>query len=113
MKRIFIVALSVGIVTFQFCSPSKKATKEPVKMNFESNVSPVISANCSPCHVPPNGKSGILTTYDAAKNHIDEIITRIQKNPGEKGFMPFKHNKLPDSTIQVFVKWKNDGLLEK
>ena len=113
MKRLLVLALSVGIVSFQFCSPAKKAQKEPAKTNFESGVSPIIAANCSPCHTPPNGKSGILSTYDAAKSHIDNIISRIQKNPGEKGFMPFKHDKLSDSTIQVFVKWKNDGLLEK
>jgi hypothetical protein len=113
MKKLLALSLSAGIVLFQYCSPSKKAQKEPVKTTFESNVLPVISSNCSPCHVPPNGKSGILATYDAAKSHIDEIITRIQKNPGEKGFMPFKHNKLSDSTIQVFVQWKSDGLIEK
>ena len=112
MKKLFILSLSAGMVVFQFCSPSKKAQKEPAKTSFQTSVLPIISANCSPCHVPPNGKSGILSTYDAAKSHIDEIITRIQKNPGEKGFMPFKHNKLSDSTIQVFVQWKNDGLPE-
>jgi hypothetical protein len=113
MKKLLALSLLVGIVLFQFCSPSKKAHKEHAKTTFDTNVQPLISANCSPCHVAPNGKSGILSTYDAAKSHIDEILTRIQKNPGEKGFMPFKHNKLSDSTIQVFVQWKADGLLEK
>ena len=41
------------------------------------------------------------------------FLKSIQLNPGEKGFMPFKHPKLSDSTINVFVKWKEDGLLEK
>jgi hypothetical protein len=111
MKKLLVVTLSFGIVLFQFCSHSKKLQKPPAT-TFDSNVKPIILSNCSPCHVPPNGKSGILSTYDAAKSHIDEILTRIQKNPGEKGFMPFKHNKLPDSTIQVFAQWKTDGLLE-
>ena len=113
MKKLLILSLATGMFVFQYCSPSKKAHKEPAKTSFETGVLPIISANCTPCHVPPNGKSGILNNYDAAKKHIDEIIARISKNPGEKGFMPFKHNKLSDSTIQVFVKWKNDGLLEK
>ena len=113
MKKLLVLSFSVGIVLFQFCSPAKKAQKEPAKTTFESNVMPLISGNCSPCHVPPNGKSGILANYEAAKSHIDEIITRIQKNPGEKGFMPFKRNKLSDSTIQVFVQWKADGMPEK
>jgi hypothetical protein len=41
------------------------------------------------------------------------MIARIQRQPDEKGFMPFKHQKLSDSTIMVFVNWKKDGLLEQ
>jgi hypothetical protein len=45
---------------------------------------------------------------------IDEIIRRIELNPTDKGFMPFKKTaKLNDSTINVFKKWKADGMLEK
>ena len=113
MRKFVVLTLSGGIVLLQFCSPAKKAHKEPLKTTYAANVAPIMTTNCSPCHVPPSGRSGILVTYDSAKSHIDDILTRIQKTPGEKGFMPFKHNKLSDSTIQVFVQWKNDGLLEK
>jgi hypothetical protein len=112
MKKLAAVLFLTGVIVFQFCSPAKKAQKEPEKTTY-LNVAPVITANCSPCHVPPNGKRDMLNTYETAKSHIDDIIARIQKNPTDKGFMPFKHPKLPDSTIQVFVQWKNDGLLEK
>ncbi len=43
---------------------------------------------------------------------IDAILDRINKNPEDRGFMPFKHPKLPDSTINVFVNWKKNGLRE-
>jgi hypothetical protein len=70
-------------------------------------------APCSPCHFPPKGNKKPYDTYLGVKNDIDSILVRINKNPNEKGFMPFKHPKLPDSTINVLVQWKKDGLLEK
>ena len=97
----------------QYCSSSRKvAQKAPEKVTYEARVQSIISANCSPCHIPP-GNKGDLNTYATASAHIDDIIARIQKNPGERGFMPMRHPKLSDSTIQVFVQWKADGLLEK
>lgn len=106
-----ILLLMTGFI-FQFCSSARRAQKEVPKMSYATNVQPIISASCSPCHIPPGGNKKPLNTYDAASQNIDEIIARIQKNPTEKGFMPFKHPKLSDSTIQVFVQWRNDGLLK-
>src|SRR5215211_882476 len=109
MKKLIAFMFFIAIA-FQFCTSSKKAQKAVPKINYADNVQPVIVGNCSPCHIPTKGNKEPLNTYQAAKTHIDDIIGRIQRNPDEKGFMPFKHPKLPDSTIQVFVRWKNDGL---
>jgi hypothetical protein len=113
MKKLTVALLLTGVFFFQFCSTSRKAQKEVPKVTYASNVQPIISTQCTPCHIPPGGKVTALNTYAAATKEIDDIIRRIQLNPGEKGFMPMKHPKLPDSTIQVFVHWKADGLLEK
>ncbi len=86
---------------------------EPPKVTYMANVQPTIVANCSPCHFPPKGSKKALNNYDSVRINIDEMITRIERQPGEKGFMPFKHSRLADSTIMVFVNWKKDGLLEK
>ena len=83
------------------------------KITYMANVQPTIVANCSPCHIPPKGFKKAFNTYDSVRLNIDEMIARIQKRPDEKGFMPFKHQKLSDSTIMVFVNWKKDGLLEQ
>ena len=37
---------------------------------------------------------------------------RIKLNPGDKGFMPFKHAKLSEAEITVFEKWVKEGLTE-
>jgi len=113
MKKLITISFLIFTgLSLQFCSSTKKVQQEAPKTTFEADVLPLVTTHCAPCHVP-NGKREHLNNYAAAKEHIDEIITRIQKNPGEKGFMPFKRDKLSDSTIQVFVQWKNEGLLEK
>ena len=113
MKRAILILFVVAGAVFQFCSTPKQAQVQVAKANYTSDVQPLITMHCSPCHIPPKGNKEALNTYDAAKKNIDESIARIKKNPDEKGFMPFKHPKLSDSTINVFVKWKEDGLLEK
>jgi nitrate/TMAO reductase-like tetraheme cytochrome c subunit len=115
MKKINILLIVSLIGFFQYCASSKKATttSAPVSLTYISNVQPTIIANCSPCHIPPKGFKKALDTYDAAKTNISDMIRRINLNPNDKGFMPFKHNKLSDSVINIFVKWNADGLLEK
>ncbi len=115
MKKI-ITGLLICIVSFQFCTTSKKVaeTKEPPPpITYLSNIQPMISANCSPCHIPPKGFQKALDNYITAKDKIDDILRRVNLNPGERDFMPFKHPKMSDSAINVFVQWKNNGLLEK
>jgi hypothetical protein len=113
MKKLTVGSFLIMAVLIQFCSPAKKAQNQQPKINYEANVQPLIVANCSPCHIPPKGNKEPLNTYAAAKENIDDAISRIKLNPGDKGFMPFKHSKLSDSTIRIFEQWKADGLLEK
>lgn len=116
MKKYLIATgvLFAGLALTQ-CNPAKKASKTAVpKTNYSSNVTSVIMNSCSPCHIPSKGgNKKPYDNYANVKTDIDEIIRRVQLNPTDRGFMPFKKQaKLPDSTIAVFVKWKADGLLE-
>lgn len=117
MKKYFILgSLAAAVLVFANCGSAKKTAGTPVaKLNYESNVQTVMAENCSPCHIPAKG--GNKRPYDNfanVKSDIDEIIRRIELNPGERGFMPFrKAVKLSDSTIAVLKQWKADGLLEK
>lgn len=98
---------------FSYCSSSKKAANTAV-VTYDASVISVITEKCSPCHIPEKGgRVKPLNTYDAVRADIDDIIRRISLNPGDNGFMPFKHDKLSDSTIAVFKQWKEDGLREK
>jgi len=114
MKKYFILTVIViATLVFSNCNPSKKLAAEIPKTTYANDVSLVIMNSCAPCHIPAKG--GNKKPYDNfanVKTDIDEIIRRIQLNPGERGFMPFKKTaKLSDSTIAVFKKWKEDGLL--
>jgi uncharacterized membrane protein len=117
MRKYFaFTVIAAAAFIFSNCGPSKKATAKAVpKLNYETNMQTVIVAYCSPCHIPAKG--GNKKAYDNfanVKTDIDEIVRRIELNPGERGFMPFKKDaKLSDSTIALFKQWKADGLLEK
>ncbi|HEY6505314.1 MAG TPA: hypothetical protein VIZ28_15180 [Chitinophagaceae bacterium] len=117
MKKYFVISgLMATAILFYNCSGSKKATaSKPAPLSYETNLKTVIEANCSPCHIPAKG--GNKKAYDNfanTKTDIDEMIRRVELNPTDRGFMPFRGKaKLSDSTIAVFKKWKEDGLLEK
>jgi hypothetical protein len=116
MKKVFLpVSLFVLAIIFVNCHGPKKAVASvPAAITYEGNVKSIITTNCTPCHIPEKG--GKVKAYDNFANvnsDIDNIIYRIQLNPGDRGFMPFKHPKLPDSSIAVFKQWREGGRIEK
>jgi len=117
MKKFFLLAvIAVSVLVFANCSGAKKTAEAPVvKATYETDMVSVVTANCSPCHIPAKGgNKRAYDNYANVKADIDEIIRRIELNPTDRGFMPFrKPAKLSDSTVAVFKKWKTDGLLEK
>lgn len=116
MKRISLIAVGVFVVAvlFQFCAGTKRKAAAVPAYTFEANVLPLIKTKCTPCHIAPDGKKKHYVTYNVVKADIDSMIRRVSLNPTDKGFMPFKKTeKLPDSLVAIFVKWKADGLLEK
>ena len=115
MKKYFILlGVAFGVIILSNCSSAKKTAAAIPKSTYTSGVSTVIMNNCSPCHIPANGgKKKPYDNFANVKTDIDEIIRRIELEPTVKGFMPFKKTaKLSDSTIAVFKKLKEDGLLE-
>ncbi|HOZ69766.1 MAG TPA: hypothetical protein PLU11_04440 [Chitinophagaceae bacterium] len=112
-KLILLTAMAAMALVLSNCSGSKKLAATP-KLNFESNLKAVVMSECAPCHIPAKGgNKKPYDNYANVKTDIDEIIRRIEMNPGERGFMPFrKTTKLSDSTIALFKQWRADGVLE-
>lgn len=115
MKKIQVLII-LGIVSLllTYCSASRRTAKRIPKTTYSAGLSIVIAGSCGPCHIPAKGgNKKPYDNYANVKADIDEMISRIELNPTDKGFMPFKKKeKLNDSTITVFKKWKADGLLE-
>ena len=98
--------------TFSFCNTAKKATATPTATVFyDTDVKALIETKCTPCHLPSKGgNKASLENYDAVKNEIDDMIRRVELNPGDRGFMPFKHAKLSEAEINILKTWKAEGL---
>jgi mono/diheme cytochrome c family protein len=116
MRKYFILTgVILSVLVFTNCNESKKLAAKPApKSTYTADLSVVIMNNCVPCHIPARGgRKKAYDNYANVKTDIDEMIRRIELNPTDKGFMPFKKTeKLPDSTIAKFKKWRDDGLLE-
>ncbi len=114
-KTILLICLAVSVLLLVNCHPSKKAQRNQVasKITFQGNVKMLVQTKCAPCHVNEGGRLPDYLLYDVAKKDADDIIRRVHLNPGEKGFMPAKNQKLSDSAIHVFEQWKADGLMDK
>ena len=113
-KTSIAILLLISVLIFQFCTGPKKSSKgTTTSVTYEMIIKPEIEANCTPCHIMGKGNKKPLDNYAAASSSADDIIARIQRNPGERGFMPAMHAKLPDSVISLFVQWKGSGLKEK
>jgi hypothetical protein len=112
LALLFVTAFTVFVLSN--CESAKKTTATVPKLTYEANLQPVITTYCTPCHIPSRGgNKKPYDNYANVKTDIDEIIRRIELNPADKGFMPFKKPKLNDSTINVFKQWRADGALEK
>jgi len=122
MKKIFILGVVIGgsVILFSNCHSGKKSMKEAsttttttAAVSYSSGLKSIIATNCSPCHIPEKGgNKKALDNYDALKTNINDVIRRIELNPTDMGFMPFKHSKLSDSTIAVFKQWRDAGMPE-
>jgi uncharacterized membrane protein len=116
MKKLYVfAAIGVLATALTYCSSAKKAAKAAAaaKTNYTTAVAPVVAASCSPCHIAGKGNKKPYDNYANVKSDIDEIIKKIELNPTDRGFMPFRRaTKLSADTIAIFKKFKEDGLLE-
>jgi len=115
MKKIYVfAAMALLSLALTYCHSSKKAIAAAPKPTYAATLAPVIADKCSPCHIPSKGgNKKPYDNYANVKTDIDEIIRRIELNPTDKGFMPFRRSqKLAADTIAVFKSFKEAGMLE-
>jgi hypothetical protein len=114
--RYLILIAAFGLIVYQSCTSSKKATAPSLSaVSYEKDIKPIMIASCTPCHFPDEGKKKYLDTYNAVSSNIDDILERVKKPQDEKGFMPFQLKKpaLTADQIALFETWKESGMPEK
>ena len=117
-KLLFVtlITASLFVACSKKTSPGKTAeAPKPKPTSYTADVLPLIQMKCAPCHLPSKGgNKANFETFATAQKFGADIIARIEKNPGERGFMPFRGTaKLSPDEIGVFKKWIADGMLEK
>jgi len=116
MKKISLVLTVIIVALFAACSQKNSASKTPkvIPTTYTTDMMPLIQAKCSPCHVPSKGgNKASFENYESAKKYSGDMLARVQLVPGQRGFMPMKHEKLTAEEIVVIKKWIDQGLLEK
>src|SRR6218665_1865115 len=105
MKRVFVsLAIISFVILFAYCNSARKATSTTVEpkgpaFTWVKNIQPLLVENCGPCHIKGKGNKLPMDDMEIVKTNIDDVIRRVELNPGERGYMPFKRDKLSDSAI--------------
>jgi len=94
-------------------SVSVMVTVNPAKVTFVADVKPLLTASCTPCHMPAGPNPNKWDDYAMTKNKINAILDRVQRETTAVGFMPKGGAKLSADKIALLNKWVEDGLLEK
>ena len=119
MKKTIALLSLLVIVLIAACSKkstsAKSVAEKPKPTVYTVNVLPLLQMNCSPCHFPSKGGfKADFENYESAVKFGPDMLVRIQLNPVERGFMPFKGtNKLAAEDIAVIKKWVDEGMPEK
>jgi len=110
--RIFAFIIFSSFLLLQSCSEDEDPTPAPDKVTFMADIKPLVTASCTPCHMPGGANPNKWDDYATAKSKINLILDRVQRDPSATGFMPMGGSKLSAEKIALLKKWVSDGLLE-
>lgn len=80
-------------------------------VSYARDLAPLMLKNCAPCHFPETGKADQLDNYDRVRRHIRGILHRVQLDPSNDSYMPFKQKKpaWTEAEIALFQQWQAEG----
>lgn len=117
IKNIILLFLSISL--FLSCtndSTSDLINLEPIpeQVAYAKDVKSIIDNNCIVCHgtTPIPGTNLSLTNYEQVRDAVLNrgLINRISLEEGSSSLMPQGGPKLPQATINIIIKWQEDGL---
>lgn len=108
---------TIFFITLCFsCSSKKEVSIYKPKIlienvSYANDIKPIMLQKCTPCHFPKFGRKEMLDTYDTTKEHIKDILIRVQFPKEDIKFMPFKSKKAPltENEIELFKNWMNQN----
>jgi len=110
-KSIYILFSAVLITACDSRTYEEVSENTPIVelVRYNQDVKAIVDNNCVSCHSAGSFKP--LVSYNDVKNNIEGILDRIQRPNGDPGKMP-QGGSLSQTQINVFIKWKADGLIE-
>ncbi|MCL9806857.1 hypothetical protein NAT51_15080 [Flavobacterium amniphilum] len=116
MKKLLILFFSFLFMSCANDSESDLTGPVPIKISYNSDVKPIIQSNCLFCHTnpPQNGAPMSLVTLLDVRNAIENrgLLDRISRPQGAPGMMPNGGTRLPQTSIDIIIKWRDDGFLD-
>lgn len=113
MGKYILIITVISTAFFAACTKKASVGKTAKATTYTTDIMPLIQAKCTPCHLPSKGGfKANFENYEGAKKYGAEMLVRVMLNPGDRGFMPFKHDKLPAEEIALLKKWVDGGMLE-
>jgi predicted CXXCH cytochrome family protein len=108
-KLVKIIILSIFFLNCDNDSEFDLKTPTPETVKYTTNIKPIMQEKCNSCH---NSGNSNYSTYQLTKDNINIILNRIQRENGDNLLMPQGRPKLSQADINLFIKWKADGLLD-
>lgn len=115
--RILFFMISLGLATVLLSSVAPLLSGidfDSSPVTYQQNIRPIFEAHCLSCHGNRESKKRQLHTYETVKEKIDDILYRVQLEPSNRKFMPYKMQQAPLTRAQIAVlqAWKDGGMVE-
>ena len=83
-------------------------------VTYSQHVKTIIESNCISCHGNIPSAPMSLTTYGEVRDAILNrgLIDRISRSNGQSGLMPQGGTRMPQTNIDIIIKWQADGFPE-
>jgi hypothetical protein len=114
--KLFILVSLIALSGCSSNSPDDLVRDIPENVSYDNDVRPIIESNCIACHQEPpiNGAPMPLIDYAKVKQAVQErgLIDRISRDQGAIGMMPNGGTRLPENSINIITKWRDQGFQE-
>ena len=113
--RILVLLLAISIFIISACSTHKSSLDTYTstmdrEVTFNKDIMPILDRSCLSCH-SGDSKLDHFDDMDEVKEEIGEIIERVELDPSNKKYMPYKQKQpgLSPEEIKLFKEWAVKG----